>query len=98
MSDTDRCLTRAYWRVVFDYPPFNIVDASIFEALQDLRTQIQIGSTAVSRWMARASSRPARICRRRICRTRTGPSAAVHILWKQLSRAFLLPETCAAAM
>src|SRR6201987_3946296 len=26
----------AYWRVVFDYPPFNIVDASIFEALQDL--------------------------------------------------------------
>src|SRR6201996_2080406 len=25
-----------YWRVVFDYPPFNIVDASIFEALQDL--------------------------------------------------------------
>jgi enoyl-CoA hydratase/carnithine racemase len=28
--------TSAYWRVVFDYPPFNIVDASIFEALQDL--------------------------------------------------------------
>jgi len=28
--------TRAFWRVVFDYPPFNIVDASIFEALQDL--------------------------------------------------------------
>src|SRR6266404_5141224 len=28
--------TAAYWRVVFDYPPFNIVDASIFEALQDL--------------------------------------------------------------
>jgi enoyl-CoA hydratase/carnithine racemase len=28
--------THAYWRVVFDYPPFNIVDASIFEALQDL--------------------------------------------------------------
>jgi enoyl-CoA hydratase/carnithine racemase len=26
----------AYCRVVFDYPPFNIVDASIFEALQDL--------------------------------------------------------------
>ena len=23
--------TPAYWRVVFDYPPFNIVDASIFE-------------------------------------------------------------------
>ena len=28
--------TPAYWRVVFDYPPFNIVDASIFEALQYL--------------------------------------------------------------
>ena len=28
--------TPAYWTVVFDYPPFNIVDASIFEALQDL--------------------------------------------------------------
>src|SRR5258707_3589683 len=28
--------TSAHWRVVFDYPPFNIVDASIFEALQDL--------------------------------------------------------------
>src|SRR6201987_3057058 len=28
--------TSAYWRVVFDYLPFNIVDASIFEALQDL--------------------------------------------------------------
>src|SRR5580765_6665856 len=28
--------TPTCWRVVFDYPPFNIVDASIFEALQDL--------------------------------------------------------------
>src|SRR6201987_4295 len=28
--------TPAYWRVVFDYPPFNIVDASLFEGLQDL--------------------------------------------------------------
>ena len=28
--------TRAYWRVVFDYPPFNIVDATLFEGLQDL--------------------------------------------------------------
>ena len=26
----------AYWRVVFNYPPFNIVDADIFESLQDL--------------------------------------------------------------
>src|SRR5216683_2061665 len=28
--------TPAYWKVVFDYPPFNIVDATIFEGLQDL--------------------------------------------------------------
>jgi enoyl-CoA hydratase/carnithine racemase len=28
--------TPAYWRVVFDYPPFNILDATIFEALQHL--------------------------------------------------------------
>ena len=28
--------TPAYWRVVFEYPPFNIVDATIFEGLQDL--------------------------------------------------------------
>src|SRR5579862_6635249 len=28
--------TPAYWRVVFDYPPFNIVDADIFESLQNL--------------------------------------------------------------
>src|SRR6266481_5093378 len=28
--------TSAYWRVLFDYPPFNIVDATIFEDLQEL--------------------------------------------------------------
>src|ERR1700751_2630719 len=28
--------TSAYWRVLFENPPFNIVDASIFEGLQDL--------------------------------------------------------------
>src|SRR2546423_14666634 len=28
--------TSPYWRVVFDYPPFNIVDATIFEGLQNL--------------------------------------------------------------
>jgi hypothetical protein len=28
--------TSAYWRAVFDHPPFNIVDATIFEGLQDL--------------------------------------------------------------
>jgi enoyl-CoA hydratase/carnithine racemase len=26
----------AYWRIVFDYPPFNIVDATWYQALQDL--------------------------------------------------------------
>src|SRR6266404_3335085 len=26
----------AFWRVVFDHPPFNIVDAGIFEGLQNL--------------------------------------------------------------
>jgi hypothetical protein len=30
--------TPAYWRVAFDYPPFNIVDATIFEGLQDARS------------------------------------------------------------
>src|SRR5258708_24962945 len=28
--------TPAYWRVLFDNPPFNIVDAAIFDGLQDL--------------------------------------------------------------
>src|SRR6059036_1178886 len=28
--------TSAYWRVRFENPPFNIVDATIFEGLQDL--------------------------------------------------------------
>src|SRR5256886_17572836 len=32
--------TPAYWRVVFDYPPFNIVDATIFEGLQELLAQM----------------------------------------------------------
>jgi enoyl-CoA hydratase/carnithine racemase len=32
--------TPAYWRVLFDYPPFNIVDATIFEGLQDLLTRM----------------------------------------------------------
>ena len=26
----------AYWRIVFDYPPFNMVDATLYQALQDL--------------------------------------------------------------
>src|ERR1700692_2676862 len=28
--------TPAYWRVAFDYPPFNILDATLFGGLQDL--------------------------------------------------------------
>ncbi len=28
--------TPPYWRVVFDYPPFNILDAILFQGLQDL--------------------------------------------------------------
>src|ERR1700724_3335064 len=28
--------TPAHWRVVFDYPPFNMVDATLFQGLQDL--------------------------------------------------------------
>jgi len=28
--------TSAYWRVVFDSPPFNIVDATMFESLQEV--------------------------------------------------------------
>jgi enoyl-CoA hydratase/carnithine racemase len=32
--------TAAYWTIVFDYPPFNIVDAAIFEGLQSLLTRM----------------------------------------------------------
>jgi enoyl-CoA hydratase/carnithine racemase len=32
--------TAAYWKVVFDNPPLNILDAGIFEGLQDLLTRI----------------------------------------------------------
>src|SRR5260221_7007382 len=32
--------TSAYWRVQFDYPPFNIADATVFEILQDLLARI----------------------------------------------------------
>src|SRR2546425_9178172 len=30
----------AYWRIVFDHPPLNIVGASIFAGLQDLLTRM----------------------------------------------------------
>jgi enoyl-CoA hydratase/carnithine racemase len=32
--------TPSYWRVAFDYPPFNIVDAIIFQSLQHLLARI----------------------------------------------------------
>jgi enoyl-CoA hydratase/carnithine racemase len=32
--------TPAYWRVVFDYPPFNILDATVFQGLQDLLARV----------------------------------------------------------
>jgi len=33
--------TPAYWRVLFDYPPFNIMDATIFEGLRDLLARME---------------------------------------------------------
>jgi enoyl-CoA hydratase/carnithine racemase len=33
--------TSAYWRVLFENPPFNIVDATIFEGLQHLLTRME---------------------------------------------------------
>src|SRR5206468_7302855 len=37
--------TPAYWRVVFDYPPFNIVDATLFEGLQELLARMEESPT-----------------------------------------------------
>jgi enoyl-CoA hydratase/carnithine racemase len=37
--------TPAYWKVVFDYPPFNILDATIFECLQDLLVRMNTSQT-----------------------------------------------------
>ena len=34
--------TPAYWRIIFDYPPFNIADGTIFQALQDLLARINV--------------------------------------------------------
>ena len=34
--------TPAYWRVIFDYPPFNVVDATMFQGLQDLLARIDV--------------------------------------------------------
>jgi enoyl-CoA hydratase/carnithine racemase len=37
--------TSAYWRVLFENPPFNIVDATIFEGLQDLLARMDASPT-----------------------------------------------------
>jgi enoyl-CoA hydratase/carnithine racemase len=37
--------TSAYWRAIFDYPPFNILDATIFEGLQDLIARMEASPT-----------------------------------------------------
>jgi enoyl-CoA hydratase/carnithine racemase len=37
--------TSAYWRVVFDYPPFNIVDGTMFEGFQDLISRMDASPT-----------------------------------------------------
>jgi len=37
--------TPAYWRVVFEYPPFNIVDATMFDGLQDLLVRMDTGQS-----------------------------------------------------
>jgi enoyl-CoA hydratase/carnithine racemase len=34
--------TPAYWRVVFDYPPFNVVDATMFQGLQDVLARMDV--------------------------------------------------------
>src|SRR5882724_6521265 len=33
--------TPRYWRAIFDYPPFNVVNADVFQALQDLLVRIE---------------------------------------------------------
>ena len=37
--------TPAYWRVVFDNPPFNMMDGTIFEGLQDLLTRMDASAS-----------------------------------------------------
>src|SRR6266436_5287663 len=37
--------TPAYWRIVFENPPFNIVDATIFEGLQDLLARMDASTS-----------------------------------------------------
>ena len=37
--------TPAYWRVVFDYPPFNVMDGTLFQSLQDLLARMDASQT-----------------------------------------------------
>src|SRR5579863_7328420 len=37
--------TPAYWRVVFDHPPFNVMDGSMFQSLQDLLGRMDASET-----------------------------------------------------
>ena len=37
--------TAAFWRVVFDYPPFNVADGTMFKALQDLLARMDASAT-----------------------------------------------------
>ena len=34
--------TPAYWRIFFDYPPFNVADGTMFQALQDLLARMNV--------------------------------------------------------
>src|ERR1700732_1798448 len=37
--------TPAYWRVVFDYPPFNVMDGPMLQSLQDLLARMDASQT-----------------------------------------------------
>src|SRR5258706_14589273 len=37
--------TPAYWKVVFDYPPFNVMDGTMFQSLQDLLARMDASQT-----------------------------------------------------
>src|ERR1700747_1314574 len=37
--------TPAHWRVVFDYPPFNVLDGTMFQSLQDLLARMDASQT-----------------------------------------------------
>src|ERR1700747_536610 len=37
--------TPAHWRVVFNYPPFNVLDGTMFQSLQDLLARMDASQT-----------------------------------------------------